>query len=123
MNEDNNTNEQPRIRGNAARLTSLMKRADNLAEQGMYDEAIENIKEAMAICPLEPRCSVQLANIYRAQNRIGPAIEAMHRAVELDPMNAEAFIDRAASYHALGDHEKGLAVAKTLLYVLLPRIP
>lgn len=87
MNRTNDTTEPARARGNAARTANLMKRANSLAEQGMYDEAIANIKEAMTISPRDPKCTVQLANMYKAQNRMEPAIEAMQRAVDLDPHN------------------------------------
>ncbi|NLN77023.1 MAG: tetratricopeptide repeat protein [Armatimonadetes bacterium] len=71
----------------ASKLSSLMKQADYLAQQGLYDEAIAEVKKAIAIFPHEPECSVQLADLYRAQKKIGPAIEAMKTAVHLDPNN------------------------------------
>ncbi|MCL5104381.1 MAG: tetratricopeptide repeat protein [Armatimonadetes bacterium] len=87
MNRTSDTTEPGRGRSNAARITNLMRRANSLAEQGMYDEAIANIKEAMTMSPRDPKFSAELANIYRAQNRMEPAIEAMQRAMELDPHN------------------------------------
>lgn len=65
-----------------------MRRADTLAELGKYDEAIACVERAIAFYPHEAKCSVRLATLYRAQNRMGPAIEAMRRAIELDPGNA-----------------------------------
>lgn len=88
MSETGNTTEPRRGRSNAARLSSLMKRATSFVEQGLYDEAIASIREAIALNPRNPKYSVELANIYRAQNRIGPAIEAMQQAFELDPMDS-----------------------------------
>jgi tetratricopeptide (TPR) repeat protein len=80
--------EPGRGKGNGPRLSTLMRRASTLASRGKYDEAIASIMEAMSISPQDPRCSVQLADIYRAQRRMEPAIEAMQRAVELDPRNS-----------------------------------
>ncbi len=68
MSETINTSEPGRSRSNAARVANLVKRANSYAEQGMYEEAIANIKEAITICPTDARFSVQLANIYKAQN-------------------------------------------------------
>lgn len=87
MSQTDNIDETGRLRGGAGRLSTLFRRANDLAQQGMYDEAIANLKEAIAICPQDPRYAVRLADIYRAQRRMGPAIEAMRQAVELDPLN------------------------------------
>lgn len=88
MSHAENTTDTGRARSGATRLSSLMRRANTLARRGLYDEAIARVEEAMAISPLDPRCSVQLADIYRAQRRMGAAVEAMQRAVELDPRNS-----------------------------------
>ncbi|MCX6345366.1 MAG: tetratricopeptide repeat protein, partial [Armatimonadetes bacterium] len=87
MRNTNRINEPGKGRSKSARLSSIMKRADSLAEQGQYDEAIERVKEAMALFPRDPNCSIRLASFYQAQNQMGLAIEAMHRVVELDPRN------------------------------------
>lgn len=88
MREINNTTEDSRAKNTSHKHASLMKRATSLVQRGMYDEAIERIKEAMALKPHDPRCSIELANVYKAQNRMGLAIEAMKKAVELDPRNS-----------------------------------
>jgi tetratricopeptide (TPR) repeat protein len=88
MDETDNSTIQGRTRGTAARLTNLMKRADSLAELGRYDEAIASVEEALAISPSNPRFNMRLAMFYRAQNRVGLAIDAMQRVVERDPGNA-----------------------------------
>lgn len=88
MSGTGNTTESGRGRSTTPRLTSLMRRANDLAERGKYEEAIASVEEAIALYPHEAKCSVRLANLYRAQNRMGPAIDAMRRAAELDPGNA-----------------------------------
>ncbi len=87
MNETDRTTQNGKVKG-GVRLSSLMRRVNSLAQRGLYDEAIAQVKEAMLVCPQEPRCSLQLAHLYRAQNKIGPAIEAMKNAVALDPKNS-----------------------------------
>ncbi|NLN78284.1 MAG: tetratricopeptide repeat protein [Armatimonadetes bacterium] len=67
------------------KLSSLMKQAECLADKGKYEEAIAQIKKAIAIFPNEPKCSIRLAEFYHAQKKIGPAVEAMKTAVGLDP--------------------------------------
>ena len=115
MCRTDNTAESGRTRGAGARLSALMKRASSLAERGMYDEAVANIKEAMAICPQNPKCSVQLANIYRAQNRIGLAVEAMQKAVELDPKNSTVQEQLLQTLVELGRYDEAISVGGKLL--------
>lgn len=115
MSGTDHTIESVRSRSSSARLTNLMKRATSLAENGRYDEAIANLREAMTICPHDPRCSVQLANIYRAQNRIGLAVEAMHRAVELDPANSTVHEQLLQTLIELGRYDEAIEISRSLL--------
>lgn len=115
MSETGNIGEPRRMRGSSVRLSNLLKRASSLAEQGMYDEAIENLQEAMAICPHDPKCSVELANIYRTLNRIGPAIEAMQRAVELDPRDQVMQEQLLETLLELGRYEEVISASEKLL--------
>ena len=115
MSETQNSTEQLKSKNNPARLSTLMKRASSLAERGMYDEAIANIKQAMMIYPKEPKCSVQLASIYKAQNRIGPAIEAMKKAVELDPMNSTVQEQLLRTLLELERYDEAISTSKQLL--------
>ncbi|MCE5314894.1 MAG: tetratricopeptide repeat protein [Armatimonadota bacterium] len=115
MTETDNTTEQGRAKGSAARLSGLMKRANSLVEQGMFDEAIENIKEAIALCPRDPKISIQLANIYRAQNRMGPAIEAMQNAVELDPKDGDIQQQLLRTLLEMGRYDEAITTSCKLL--------
>lgn len=97
------------------RLSSLMRRANSLAEQGLYDEAIARVKEAIAIYPQEPKCSVQLANLYRAQNKIGPAIEAMKKAIDLDPKDSGTQEQLLQTLIELGRYDEAITLGRKLL--------
>jgi tetratricopeptide (TPR) repeat protein len=92
-----------------------MKRATTLVEQGMYDEAITNIKEAIALCPGDARFNVQLANIYRAQNRMGPAIEAMQAAIELDPKDGDVQQQLLRTLLEMGRYDEAITTSNRLL--------
>ena len=115
MRKTDNSVESAGGKGNASRLSSLMRRANWLAQHGMYEEAIANIEKAIAICPQEPRCSVELANIYRAQKRMGPAIEAMRRAVELDPRNSTVQEQLLQTLVGLERYDEVISVSRELL--------
>lgn len=115
MTNAENSSAQVKSRNNSARLSTLMKKASSLAERGKYEEAIANIKEAMLLSPKEPKCSLQLANIYKAQNRIGPAIEAMKNAVELDPMNSTVQEQLLRTLLELERYDEAISTSQKLL--------
>lgn len=115
MDEINNAAESSRGKSSTARLSSLKKRASSLAKRGLYEEAIAHIEEAMAICPHDPRFTLQLADIYRAQNRIGPAIEAMRTAVDLDPHNSTAHEQLLKTLLELGHYDDAINTSRRLL--------
>ena len=106
---------QPGKGKGTARLSSLMKRANSLAQRGLYDEAIAQVKEAIAIYPAEPKCSVQLASLYRARNMIGPAIEAMKKAVDLDPSDSNTNEQLLQALIELGRYEEAIKLSRRML--------
>ncbi|MEN6582942.1 MAG: tetratricopeptide repeat protein [Armatimonadota bacterium] len=93
----------------------MVKRASSLAERGMYEEAIASVKEAMAIWPHDPRLSIQLVNIYRAQNMMGPAIEAMQQVVELDPRNSAMQQQLLRTLLEMGRYDEAISTSNRLL--------
>jgi len=115
MRNTDNTAKAGSTRSATAKLAHLMKRARLLARQGQYDEAIKGIREAMAINPRNARCSVALANIYRAQNRMNLAVDAMENAVELDPRNSTVREQLLLALVELGRFDEAIAVGMKLL--------
>lgn len=109
------TTEQPGRGRSGVRLSSMMKRATTLAQRGLYDEAVAKVKEAIAIFPLDPKCSLQLANIYRAQNKMGPAIEAMKNAVDLDPKDSNTQEQILQALIELGRYDEAISLGQKLL--------
>ncbi len=97
------------------KLASFLRRANMLAKRGLYDEAIAEVKEAIAIWPTEPKCSVQLATLYRAQNKIGPAVEAMKKAVELNPNDSELQEQLLQTLIELGRYDEAVSLSRKLL--------
>ncbi len=107
--------EQPGKGKSAPKLASILRRADTLAKKGLYDEAIAQVKEAIALWPAEPKCSVQLATLYRAQNKIGPAVEAMKNAVELNPNDAATQEQLLQILIELGRYDEAVSLSRRLL--------
>lgn len=106
---------QPGKGKGAPRLASFLKRADALAKQGHYDEAIAQVKQAISIWPSEPKCSVQLAMLYRAQNKIGPAVEAMKTAVDLNPKDSGTQEQLLQILIELGRYDEAVSLSRRLL--------
>lgn len=115
MSDSNNITEPGRGKSNASRMASLMRRAETLVERGELEAAIASLQEAIAICPQDPKCSVRLASIYRAQNRMGLAIDAMYRAVELDPHNTKMQQLLLCTLIELGKYDEAVDASKQLL--------
>jgi len=114
MNETNGAAEHGKGKG-SVRLSSLMRRVNSLAERGLYDEAIAQVKEAMLVCPAEPRCSRQLASLYRAQNKIGPAIEAMKNVVALDPRDSSTHEQLLQALIEVGRYDEAINISRGML--------
>lgn len=106
---------QPGKGKGSPKLASFLKRADALAKRGLYDEAIAQVKEAIAIWPCEPKCRVQLAQLYRAQSRIGPAVEAMKKAVELNPRDSLTQELLLQILIELGRYDEAVSLSRRLL--------
>ena len=64
--------------------SELLKQAEELLESGVFDAAIKVIREAITLCPDDPKPNLELARVYRAQGKIGHAIKSMQRALDLD---------------------------------------
>lgn len=86
-----------------------------LAKKGLYDEAIAKVKEAIALWPAEPKCSAQLATLYRAQNKIGPAVEAMKNAVDLNPNDSNMQEQLLQILIELGRYDEAVSLSRRLL--------
>lgn len=119
LDERNGTTESAKSKG-GARVSSLMRRANSLAQRGLYDEAIAYVKQAMLICPSEPKCSLQLASLYRAQNKIGPAIEAMKNAVALNPKDSSTQEQLLQVLIELGRYDEAINLSRKML-AMFPR--
>lgn len=114
MSQTSGTTQPGKGKG-APKLASFLRRADALAKKGLYDEAVAQIKEAMVIWPAEPKCSVQLAVIYRAQNKIGPAVEAMKKAVDQNPNDSDIQEQLLQILIELGRYEEAVNLSRRLL--------
>lgn len=69
---------------------SLLLRARGLADQGQLDEAHRLCELALAGDQLDPEAHLLLAAICQERGEVGTAVEALRRAIYLDPDSAPA---------------------------------
>lgn len=95
--------------------SSILRRASMLAQQGLYDEACEVIREGERLAPHNPQWSIRLAEIYKAQNRIGAAVEAMRQAVRLDPRNVAVQEQLLRTLLDMGRYDELVSISRKLI--------
>lgn len=87
-------------------------RADELAGEGQYEEAIEEytkVIEANATNTTRVGAYINRAAAYIALERYDEAIADYTEAIILDPERALAYKNRAAAYNAKGDYELAIS--------------
>ena len=104
-----------RARNASSRVSRLLKQASSHSERGLHDDAIKLIKQAMEIRPNDPRCCVQLASAYRAQNKISLAVGAMKMAAELDPGNSLIQEQLLQALVELERYDEAITIGKKVL--------
>lgn len=105
----------PGGKSDKARYTSLVKRAVSFCKQGRYDDAIATLNEAIAISPREPKCRRLLADVYRAQNRMGLAIDALVAATQLAPYDTGLQEHLLRVLLEMQRYDQAIAVGRRLL--------
>lgn len=81
-------------------------RARILTWSGNLADAKREYLEILAIAPNDPEDWFGLANVYFRQGRQADALQALNRAVELDPNRADIRAARAAALGAAGFHDE-----------------
>jgi len=84
-------------------IDGLLRRADDLTQEGRLDEALLTLASAEAKEPRDPRAPFQIGRLLAAQGRHREAIAAYRRTVRLDPSRALVFYQLGISYEAVGD--------------------
>ncbi len=94
-----------------ARKGRVLARADGFFKAGQYDKAEIEYKNVLQAHGLDPQAVGRLGTIYFEQGRIGPAVQALTKAAELQPENAEIRSKLGLGYLSMGriDDARGLA--------------
>lgn len=84
-------------------------------EEGRYAEAVEAYRRLVDEAPDEAALRTSLAGALGALGRYDEAEEHLDRALELDPLNVEAYHNRAVIRERRGEREKAIAGYRTAL--------
>jgi tetratricopeptide (TPR) repeat protein len=82
---------------------------------GRYNEAIEQLEQAIAINPNVTAPYFELASLYRRINQSEMAVAIYNRVLEIDPTNERAFLRLCETYAAKGLFREGEPFCSTAL--------
>jgi len=105
----------PARRNDKARYANLLKRTASLCKRGQYDDAIAVLNNAIAMSPREPKCRRLLSDVYRAQNRMGLAIDALVAATEVAPYDTGLQEHLLRVLLEMQRYDQAIAVSRRLL--------
>jgi len=98
----------------ASRADQLSERAAAIAASGDLVAARALLKQLVTEQPDSSENWLKLAAICRASGDRSAALDAVHRALEIAPLDFMPLMFRAVLLEALGDHEAGEAWARAL---------
>lgn len=102
-------------RGTAVREAAYLRRVRSLEQMGMYDEAIQTLGKAIALAPGKASHCIRLAELYRAQRKMMPAIRAMKRAIELNPSDPSPQETLLQMYLEAGELDDAIRESKLII--------
>ncbi|MBN1450818.1 MAG: tetratricopeptide repeat protein, partial [Anaerolineales bacterium] len=78
-------------------------------DSGLYDKAIENFREALAVAPDNIQAQVNIAQAYMTQGALNQAVTEFEKALDMDDEDVASRSGLCEAYLALGDaaNEKG----------------
>jgi predicted Zn-dependent protease len=90
------------------RVDPLLQRADDLAQERRFDEALLVLASAESLEPRDPRVPFRVAELLAAQGRHREAVLAFQRTIRLDPTRALVFYQLGLSHQALGERHNAV---------------
>ncbi len=89
--------------GSDERSNQLTLAGERFRDQGEFQAAIEQFREALKLIPNNTRAQAMLARTYNAVGRVEEALLAYTNLLDLDPKNLEARLQRAEIYRVRGN--------------------
>lgn len=90
-------------------VAGLLMQTELAAQQGKYEEAIENMRMMSAADPNNPLYKLQMAQLYSADKRPRQAIKVADELVENEEARASALRIRGDAYLSIGKHAEAVA--------------
>lgn len=100
---------------------SLLQRARDLADEGQLDEAHRLCELALSRDRLAPEAHLLLAAICQERGEVGTAVEALRRAIYLDPDSAPAHFLLGSLLLRQGEQRRGQRSMETAVGLLSAR--
>jgi Tfp pilus assembly protein PilF len=100
---------------------SLLQRARDLADQGQLDDAHRLCELALARDQLDPEAHLLMAAICQERGEVGTAVEALRRAIYLDPDSAPAHFLLGSLLLRQGEQRRGQRSMETAVGLLSSR--
>lgn len=100
----------------------LVKEADNEAEQGNLDKAIELYTEALKDNASNPEIYHKRSNAYLKKKEYELALSDINKAIEIKPKVANFYITRSAIYTNSGKYDKAI-IESSIAIGLNPKLP
>jgi|GEM_PF-4879584 Tfp pilus assembly protein PilF/cell division protein FtsB len=109
--------EEPMVqqKSNKKRLYSHLYRVENYERKGMIEDAIAELKEAIAIVPSDQRLLNKMASLYIKIDRCDEAVKYIQRVLKSNPDYVKALVNLAVCQQRQGELKKA---EETLLRAL-----
>jgi tetratricopeptide (TPR) repeat protein len=91
-------------------------------KEGRYDRALVCFETLTLLCPDESYDWQTLGALSLENGQYASALEALERALELDPLHLPTLLNKAKTLLIVGQTDEGLALARSLERAADPRI-
>lgn len=107
----------------AARLRRLQRKAENLAQAGKVDEALDCQRQVVAMSPDDPEAYMRLGFLHRSVYQIDEAVMAFRRASGLNPHFPDPHEALAEAYLDAAHYDEAIRESKKLLRLVPNSMP
>ncbi len=88
--------------------TAFNNRAGAYFSQGLFEQAIQDLDQAVKLNPNYARAFVHRGRVYRSIGQYDHAIQDFDRAIKLEPNYPHAFVERGSVYSRQGQHKRAI---------------
>ena len=90
-------------------VEALVGRAETAIRGGDLQQAVRMLEEAARIRPDDASLWLRIGAMHRGTNDLGAALDAVHKALAIEPRDFTALLMRASLLQRIGDAQAGEA--------------